>query len=222
MEDEAEVTEEKKEVRSAEDRTIFVKNLPFDATVEHLKALFVNATDVRILTKNNGTSRGKAFVEMKDVASAESAAKFKGWVFNKKNLTVDLCGQKSSTFDERENMASTTLSVRANCEFDLEDIEEVFPQATQIRLPKSMENFAYVQFESIEAAQEAMDAQVEVNGVGVAMKMVPDRMTAPRHRKKGDKWEQKKQAKKDAVVKEKEGRKKAEMDERKQQVDTGF
>ena len=60
-----------KDVKSAEDRTIFVKNLPFDATVEHIKTLFVNATDVRILTKNNGSSRGKAFVEMKDVASAE-------------------------------------------------------------------------------------------------------------------------------------------------------
>merc|ERR1712106_19672 len=212
-EEEEEPTVEKKRVpmpvsRSAEDRTIFVKNLPFEATIEHLKALFINATEVRILTKNNGTSRGKAFVEMKDVASAESAATYKSWVFEKRNLTVDLCGQKSSTFDERQIIESTTLSVRANCEFDMEDLEEVFPAAAQIRLPRSMENFAYVQFETIEAANEAMSSQIEVNGVGVAMKMVPDRETAPRHRKKGEKWDKKVLDKKEAVVKEKEDRKK--------------
>ena len=68
---ETEVEKPEKDVKSAEDRTIFVKNLPFDATVEHIKTLFINATDVRILTKNNGSSRGKAFVEMKDIDSAE-------------------------------------------------------------------------------------------------------------------------------------------------------
>ena len=64
--------ESKSDVRAAEDQTIFVKNLPFDATVEQLKTLFVNATEIRILTKNNGSSRGKAFIEMKSVETAES------------------------------------------------------------------------------------------------------------------------------------------------------
>jgi len=197
-----------KDVKSAEDRTIFVKNLPFDATVEHIKTLFVNATDVRILTKNNGSSRGKAFVEMKDVASAEKAAKFKSWVFNGRNLNVDLCGTKSSTFDERQNLESSTLSIRGQAEFDLADLEDAFPNAAQIRLPKSMENFAYVQFESVEAAKEIKEQTIEINGVPIISKFVPDRESKPRARKKGDKWEKKKQAKRDEVIKEKEERKK--------------
>merc|ERR1712142_61886 len=67
MEAEEEEKSDKPDVRSTEDRTIFVKGLPFTATVDQIKVLFVNATEVRLLTKNNGQSRGKAFVEMKNV-----------------------------------------------------------------------------------------------------------------------------------------------------------
>ena len=123
-----------------------------------------------------------------------------------------MCGSKSNTFDERQNLESTTISVRGNAEFDLEDLEEAFPDAAQIRLPKSMENFAYVQFESVEKAKEVSEEGVQINGVPVTMKFVPDRMTAPRARKKGDKWEQKKQAKRDAAIKEKQDKKKVHME----------
>ena len=82
---------DKPDVRSTEDRTIFVKGLPFTATVDQIKVLFVNATEVRLLTKNNGQSRGKAFVEMKSVETAESASKFKGWSLGGRQLG---CPQK--------------------------------------------------------------------------------------------------------------------------------
>ena len=65
---------EKVDVRQTEDKTIFVENLPFNVTVEEMKALFINAVDVRLLTKNNGHCRGKAFVEMNSVEKAESAS----------------------------------------------------------------------------------------------------------------------------------------------------
>ena len=61
-----------KDVRSTEDRTVFVKNLPFDVTIDQIKALFINATEIRVLKKNNGQGRGKAFIEMKSVENAES------------------------------------------------------------------------------------------------------------------------------------------------------
>lgn len=61
-------------MRQTEDKTIFVKNLPFDVTVEEMKTLFINAIDVRLLTKNNGHCRGKAFVEMNSVEKAENAS----------------------------------------------------------------------------------------------------------------------------------------------------
>ena len=147
------------------------------------------------------------FIRVKTL-SFNQAAKFKSWVFNGRNLNVDLCGTKSSTFDERQNLESSTLSIRGQAEFDLADLEDAFPNAAQIRLPKSMENFAYVQFESVEAAKEIKEQTIEINGVPIISKFVPDRESKPRARKKGDKWEKKKQAKRDEVIKEKEERKK--------------
>ena len=64
-------TEEMKDVRSTEDRTIFVKNLPLEATEEQIKVLFVNSEEIRMLKKNNGASRGKAFIEMNSIENAE-------------------------------------------------------------------------------------------------------------------------------------------------------
>ena len=65
-----------KDVRATEDRTIFVKNLPFEIKEEELKTLFVNAIDVRILRKNTGIGRGKAFIEMDTVEHAENVRPF--------------------------------------------------------------------------------------------------------------------------------------------------
>merc|ERR1712131_91174 len=105
-------TEEIKDVRSTEDRTIFVKNLPLEATEEQIKVLFVNSQEIRLLKKNNGASRGKAFIEMNSMENAEKASKFKNWTLDGRKLVVDLCGSKSATFEERTNMESTTLSVQ--------------------------------------------------------------------------------------------------------------
>merc|ERR1711962_1473717 len=53
----------------------FVKNLPLDATDEQIKILFSNAEEIRMLKKNNGASRGKAFIEMNSIENAEKASK---------------------------------------------------------------------------------------------------------------------------------------------------
>lgn len=39
-------------------RTLFVKNLPFSATVEDLKEVFEDAVDVRLPPGQNGSNRG--------------------------------------------------------------------------------------------------------------------------------------------------------------------
>lgn len=39
-------------------RTLFVKNLPFSATVDDLKELFEDAVDVRLPPGQNGSNRG--------------------------------------------------------------------------------------------------------------------------------------------------------------------
>merc|ERR1711953_509914 len=181
--------EEMKDVRSTEDRTIFVKNLPLEATEDQIKVLFVNAEEIRMLKKNNGASRGKAFIEMNSIENAEKASKFKNWTLDGRKLVADLCGSKSATFEERTNMESTTLSVQGNTEFDEDDLRQTFEDAVAIRLPKNMENIAYVQFDSVETAKKYKEMDLEINSVPISSKFVPDRMSAERKRTKGTKWE---------------------------------
>jgi len=202
--------EEMKDVRSTEDRTIFVKNLPLDATDEQIKILFSNAEEIRMLKKNNGASRGKAFIEMNSIENAEKASKFKNWTLDGRKLVVDLCGSKSATFEERTNMESTTLSVQGNTEFDEDDLRQTFEDAVAIRLPKNMENIAYVQFDSVEMAKKYKEMDLEINNVPINSKFVPDRISAERKRTKGTKWERKKAAKREAIIAEKKAQNKGD------------
>jgi len=190
------------DVRSSEDRTIFVKNLPFDTTVEDLEALFINAKEVRLLTKASGKCRGKAFVEMKTVEAAHKAHEYKKWDLRKKRLEVDLCGSKSSNTDADEIKETGTLSIKANTEFDEMDLEDLFEDPVQIRFPKNGLNIAYAQFESKEVAKKYKESDLEINGQQIVFSYVPDRLSAaPKGRKKGEKWEKKKQAKAEAAIK---------------------
>jgi len=190
------------DVRSSEDRTIFVKNLPFDTTVEELEALFINAKEVRLLTKASGKCRGKAFVEMNTVEAAHKAHEYKKWDLRKKRLEVDLCGSKSNNTDVDEIKETGTLSIKANTEFDEMDLEDLFEDPVQIRFPKNGLNIAYAQFESKEVAKKYKESDLEINGQQIVFSYVPDRLSAaPKGRKKGEKWEKKKQAKAEAVIK---------------------
>ena len=112
-------------------------------------------------------------------------------------MTVDLCGSKSSTYDERVNLESCTLSIKGNAEFDQDDLVDQFPEAVAIRFPKNMDNIAYVQFETIEKAKNIKEEGVQIAGVQTSLEFVPDRASGKKNRVKGDKWEKKKQAKRE-------------------------
>lgn len=199
--DEGDVTtaDEVVDVRETEDRTIFVKNLPYDVTKELLNTLFINATEIRLLTKNNGQCRGKAFIEMATVGHAESAAAYHKWELSGRKLEVDLCGSKSKTSESRAKLESATLSLKGNIELDAEDLKDLFDEPCAIRIPKSGMNIVYVQFEDVETAKKYMEQELEVNGTTLATAFVPDRISAERKpREKGEKWQKKQEAKRKA------------------------
>ena len=178
--------EEVVDVRQTEDRTIFVKNLPYDVTKELLQTLFINATEIRLLTKNDGRCRGKAFIEMATVAHAESAAAYHKWELSGRKLEVDLCGSKSKTSEARAKLESATLSLKGNIELDAEDVRDLFDESCQIRIPKSGMNIVYVQFEDVETAKKYKKQHLEVNGTTLVAAFVPDRISAERKpREKG-------------------------------------
>ena len=153
-------------------------------TEVELRALFINAVEIRLLTKNSGKCRGKAFIEMKQVEHAENAAEYKKWELKGRKLEVDLCGSKSKNNEKLANLESATISIKANMEFDHLDLEDVFTDPCAIRIPNNGLNIAYIQFEDVETAKKYMDDKnFELGGETVTMKYVPNRPTvqkAPR------------------------------------------
>ena len=73
---------------------IYVGNLPFETTEEHLQVAFTEygeVTSARVITDRvTGRSRGFGFVEMSDKSEAEAAIKaLNGKDFNGRALTVN-------------------------------------------------------------------------------------------------------------------------------------
>ena len=100
---------------------------------------------------------------------------------------MDLCGAKSKTSDARANIETSTVSLKVNCEFDLDDLSDIFTDPCDIRIPVKGPNIAYIQFEDKETAKKYYNQNLEVNGEPIAMKYVPDRITVVPKREKGNK-----------------------------------
>ncbi|XP_031697977.1 nucleolin-like [Anarrhichthys ocellatus] len=87
-------SQEGKKERDA--RTLFVKNLPFSATVEDLKEVFEDAVDVRLPPGQNGSNRGIAYIEFKSEAEAEKMLEeAQGADVQGRSIMVDYVGDKS-------------------------------------------------------------------------------------------------------------------------------
>ncbi|BFZ03621.1 hypothetical protein BsWGS_06659 [Bradybaena similaris] len=82
-------------------RTLFVKNLPEDATIDSLSAIFDTASDVRIPMRD-GAHKGFGFVEFADKESLEAAMSEKqGAELNGSSIYLDYMGAKSSFKKQR-------------------------------------------------------------------------------------------------------------------------
>ena len=112
--------------------------------------------------------------------------KYKQWTLKGRKLEVDLCGAKSKTSDSRANIETSTVSLKVNCEFDLDDLSDIFTDPCDIRIPVKGPNIAYIQFEDKETAKKYFNKNLEVNGEPIAMKYVPDRITVVPKREKGN------------------------------------
>ena len=100
-------------------------------------------------------------------------------------MEVDLCGAKSKTVEARANLETATISLKVNCEFDLDDLSDIFTDPCDIRIPVKGPNIAYVQFEDKETAKKYFDdKELEVNGEPITMKYVPDRITVAKEEKR--------------------------------------
>ncbi|XP_074490672.1 nucleolin [Sebastes fasciatus] len=155
-------SQEGKKERDA--RTLFVKNLPFSATVEDLKEVFEDAVDVRLPPGQNGSNRGIAYIEFKSEAEAEKMLEeAQGADVQGRSIMVDYVGDKSQKGAgvAAAGAACKTLVVN-NLAFSAteEVLQSTFEKAVSIRIPQRdgrPKGFAFVEFESTEEAKDALE-----------------------------------------------------------------
>ncbi|KAM7409567.1 hypothetical protein PAMA_001178 [Pampus argenteus] len=157
-------SQEGKKERDA--RTLFVKNLPFSATIDDLREVFEDAVDVRLPPGQNGSNRGIAYIEFKSEAEAEKMLEVaQGADVQGRSIMVDFVGEKSQKGAKvggaAAAAASKTLVVNNLAFSATEDaLQSTFEKAVSIRIPQKdgrAKGFAFVEFESTEDAKEALD-----------------------------------------------------------------
>uniref|UniRef100_A0A8C9RBV8 Nucleolin n=1 Tax=Scleropages formosus TaxID=113540 RepID=A0A8C9RBV8_SCLFO len=146
-------------------RTLFVKNLSFSATQDDLKEVFPEAVDIRIPVGNNGSSRGIAYIEFKTEAAAEKMLEeAQGAEVQGRCIIVDFTGEKSQKGGRAPAVASAskTLVVNNLAYSATEDtLQSTFEKAVSIRIPQNNgrpKGFAFVEFESVDDAKEALES----------------------------------------------------------------
>ncbi|XP_056421527.1 nucleolin isoform X2 [Hyla sarda] len=164
---------ENKKERDA--RTLFVKNLPYSTGVEQLQEIFENAKEVRLPTGKDGSSKGIAYVEFNTEAEADKAIEEKqGSEVEGRSIFIDYTGEKSQMAGGRRGGvgADSKVLVVNNLAYSAteDSLQEVFTKATSIRIPQNnlgrAKGFAFVEFESVEEAKEALESSnnTEIEG----------------------------------------------------------
>ncbi|CAB1314353.1 unnamed protein product [Coregonus sp. 'balchen'] len=146
-------------------RTLFVKNLPFSATQDDLREVFADAVEIRIPPGQDGSNRGIAYIEFKTEAVADQMlTEAQGADVQGRSIMVDYTGNKSQKGARPPAQAaaeSKTLIVNNLSYSATEDsLQSAFEGAVSIRVPQNNgrpKGFAFVEFESAEAAKEALE-----------------------------------------------------------------
>ncbi|XP_010897017.3 nucleolin isoform X2 [Esox lucius] len=157
-------SQEDKKDRDA--RTLFVKNLPFSATKDDLMEVFADAVEIRVPPGQDGSNRGIAYVEFKTEAVAEKMlTEAQGADVQGRSILVDYTGEKSQKGPRAPAQGaaeSKTLIVNNLSYSATEDsLQSAFEGAVSIRVPQNNgrpKGFAFVEFESTEAAKEALES----------------------------------------------------------------
>nr|XP_046156094.1 nucleolin isoform X2 [Oncorhynchus gorbuscha] len=153
------------EKKDRDARTLFVKNLPFSATEDDLKEVFADAVEIRIPPGQDGSNRGIAYIAFKTEAMADKMlTEAQGADVQGRSIMVDYTGIKSQKGGRPPAQAaaeSKTLIVNNLSYSATEDsLQSAFEGAVSIRVPQNNgrpKGFAFVEFESAEAAKEALD-----------------------------------------------------------------
>uniref|UniRef100_A0A4W5PL57 RRM domain-containing protein n=1 Tax=Hucho hucho TaxID=62062 RepID=A0A4W5PL57_9TELE len=173
------VTAEEKKAKDA--KTLYVKNISFAATKEDLKKVFDTAVEIRFPRGIGRPSKGIAYIEFKTEAIAEKVLEEKqGTDVQGRVIVIDFLGEKS----QQQKMINAPAEATPNNELLVTNLaymakedalREIFLKAVSVRIPQSSgkpRGHAFVQFESVEDAKEAMESSLnkEICGRAIGVK----------------------------------------------------
>ncbi|XP_045570464.1 nucleolin isoform X2 [Salmo salar] len=156
-------------------RTLFVKNIPFAATKEDLKKVFDTAVEIRFPGGIGTPSKGIAYIEFKTEAIAEKVLEEKqGIEVQGRVIVIDFLGEKSQQQKIIKAPAEATPNnelLVTNLAYAVKEdaLKEIFLKAVSVKIPQSNgkpRGHAFIQFQSVEDAKEALESSVnkEISG----------------------------------------------------------
>ncbi|XP_068605185.1 nucleolin-like [Brachionichthys hirsutus] len=166
--DKSKATAEEKRA-SKDARCLFLKNVPYTATKEDILEIFSEAVAVRFPEGSKSPVKGIAFVEFKDLITAQKVhkekqeAKIQGRV-----LVVDFAGEsKGPRVTKADDVKRTTAACPnktlfvGNLSYNVtkENLKKVFKKAVGINMPQNKgksQRFAFVEFATVEDAAKAL------------------------------------------------------------------
>uniref|UniRef100_A0A674C7J8 Nucleolin-like n=1 Tax=Salmo trutta TaxID=8032 RepID=A0A674C7J8_SALTR len=173
------VTAEEKKAKDA--KTLYVKNISFAATKEDLKKVFDTAVEIRFPRGIGRPSKGIAYIEFKTEAIAEKVLEEKqGTDVQGRVIVIDFLGEKS----QQQKMINPPAEATPNNELLVTNLaytakedalRKIFLKAVSVRIPQSSgkpRGHAFIQFESVEDAKEAMELSLnkEICGRAIGVK----------------------------------------------------
>jgi len=173
--------------------TIYLRNVNFDSVEETIRAAFSQygkIKEVRInFDKFTQKSRGTAYVEFETSAEAKAALDFNGSDLDGKRISVEPANPRKERSahqpDDTKEPTKTLYVGNLNYDTTSESLREVFAEAeglSDIRLMIGQDGqsrgFAYIEFESVEAAQKALALnESEVDGRAIRLDYAGGRPT---------------------------------------------
>ncbi|XP_014674172.1 PREDICTED: nucleolin-like [Priapulus caudatus] len=136
-------------------KTIFIRNLPEGTEKAEMEELFPSAIAVRLPI----TFKGFCHVEFETEAEAKGKMKeFNGYKMEENELFVDLAAPRApqSPGGYAAKTGSTLFVKNLPDGVTQEDLEGIFPGASEVRIPREFKGYSYVEFGSDEAAAKAL------------------------------------------------------------------
>ncbi|XP_013879288.1 nucleolin [Austrofundulus limnaeus] len=159
--------------KDKDDRCLFLKNVPYDTSVEDIKKVFSNAVAVRFPGGAKGPDKGIAFVEFKNKEIAQKALeKKKGAQIHSRKLIVHIVRERKVPKDPAGRKKTKVgrpnkILFVSNLPNEVREkqLQKVFQEAVQIRLLEAKDKphrFAFVEFATVEDAEKALQSSKNI------------------------------------------------------------